>query len=199
MTYNSNFYNHFPQHTFQYPPPIFVPPPPPLPPFFIPPMPAPNPTFSDQEFIRRFEKPPVLNTSNQKLISISTAKEKLQNLIVTLNNLKNQQKQLSKDMHNLSESQWSSALEEVEQNKLKINDTMGEITLYLEMLPKLLEKRSAKRLRLSKQRLERKKEKEDQTKEMEERSRKIDENLQKIQDDIRRAKKARIFIFRYVD
>lgn len=187
MTYNCNFYNDFPQFTFQYPPPTFVPPPPPLPPF-NPPMPAPNPTFSDQDFIKHFDKPAVPKPYNQKPISINTAKEKLQNLIITLNNLKNQQIHLSEHMHSLSESQWSSTLEEIEQNKLKINDAIVEITSYLDMLTKLLAKRSSKRLRLHKLRLERKKEKEDRIKEMEERSRKIDENLQKIQDDNRRAK-----------
>lgn len=186
MTYNSNFYNNFPQHTFQYPPPTFVQPPPP--PFFNPPTPAPNPTLSDKEFIKHFDKPLILKPSKQKSISISTAKGKLQNLIITLNNLKNQQKHLSEHMHSLSESQWSSTLEFIEQNKLKINETMGEITSYLDILTKLLAKRSSKRLRLKKLRLERKKENEDHIKEMEERARKIDENLQKIQDDIRRAK-----------
>lgn len=194
MTYNSNFCNNFPQFTFQYPPPSFVTPP--LPPFLVPPRPAaPNPTFSDQEFIKRFDNPPVTSTSCQKSISISIAKEKLQNLIITLNNLKNEQKHLSEHNNTLSESQWSNALAEIEQNKQKINKTMAEITSYLDTLTKLLAKRSAKRLRLNKLRTERKKEKEDQIKEMEERSRKIDENLQKIQNDIRRAKQARFLIF----
>lgn len=187
---HSNFYN-FPQFTFQYPPPTFVPPPPSLPPFLVSPMPVQNPTFTDQEFLKRFDKPPVPNPCRQKSISISTSKQKLQNLIVTLNNLKNQQKHLSEHMQTLSESQWSSTLADIEQNKQKINETLGEIASYLDTLTKLLTKRSAKRLRLNRLRLERKKEKEDHVKEMEEKSRKIDENLQKIQDDIRRAKQVR--------
>lgn len=195
MTYNSNFYINFPQNTFQHPPPTFLPHPPTVP-SFIPPMPVPNPSFSDQEFLRHFDKLPLSLPlpCTPKTMSITTAKQKLQKLILVLNNLKNQQKTLSENINTLSDTEWISILEEIEQNKHEINKTMSDVTTCLDTLRKLLAKRSAKRLRLNKLRLERKKKKEDLIKEKEERSRKIDENLQKIKDDINRAKQVNIYI-----
>ncbi|XP_049702170.2 programmed cell death protein 7 [Helicoverpa armigera] len=201
MSYNPNFYNNFcgNNSTFQSlprfvrPPPYFVPPPPQPPPFFIPSStPASKREEADQEFLRTFEaRVPVSEQTqaNVKPMSISEVREEIRRMLLIVNYLKDKERMLSENISALPEEEWRSHIKEIEENKASITKTMSLINgPQLDMLRKLLAKRSAKRLRLKRVHMEKKKEKEERIKELKERSRKIDENLQKIQDDINRAK-----------
>lgn len=165
-------------------------PPPPLPPpFFLPPAPEVSQGYYDQEFIKKFNIRPKPK-SIKPTLTITEVKEKLRNLVVTLNDVKYKEKTLLENVNNLSESAWILNMEEIEESKARINQAMANINdAYLDLFRKLLAKRSAKRMRLKRLHQERKKEKEDNWKEMEERSRKIDENLQKVKDEIIKAEK----------
>uniref|UniRef100_A0A2A4JLD7 Programmed cell death protein 7 n=1 Tax=Heliothis virescens TaxID=7102 RepID=A0A2A4JLD7_HELVI len=201
MSYNPNFYNNFcgNNSTFQSsprfvrPPPFCVPPPPQPPPFFIPSStPESKRIEADQEFLKTFEnRVPVreLTQVSVKQLSISEVREEIRKMLLILNDLKNREKMLSENISTLSEEEWRSHMKEIEENKASIAKTMSLINgPHLDMLRKLLAKRSAKRSRLKRVHMEKKKEKEERIKELKERSRKIDENLQKIQDEINKAK-----------
>ncbi|KAF9424547.1 hypothetical protein HW555_000358, partial [Spodoptera exigua] len=153
-------------------PPNYVPPPPQPPPYFIPAStPAAKREKQDQEILKTFEKRiPVreLTQINVKPLSISEVREEIRKMVVTVNDLKAKQKTLSENISTLSDDEWRSTMEQVEENKALINKTLTVLNgPYNDLLQKLLAKRAAKRLQ---------------------RSRKIDENLQKIKDDINKAK-----------
>lgn len=124
-----------------------------------------------------------------KSLSISEVRKEISQLVLALNNLKRKQNVLLEKLTLLPDDEWNAHVAHIEENKQQINKTLSQLNgPYLEMLRKLLAKRSAKRLRLRRRNLERKKDKEQRIKELKERSRKIDENLQKIQDNINRVK-----------
>lgn len=201
MSYNPNFYNNICGNnaTFQSLPSVYVPPPPPPPAFFIPPSTAVvNQEQNDQEAIKKFEhKIPMQKVTQVKAksLSISEVRKEISELVFALHNLKRKQNVLLEKLTLLPDDEWNAHVAQIEENKQQINKTLSQLNgPYLEMLRKLLAKRSAKRLRLRRRNLERKKDKEQRIKELKERSRKIDENLQKIQDDINRIKQVKIHI-----
>lgn len=196
MSYNSNFYinrvNHSTFHSNIQPHNVPLPPPPP--PYFILPVSTVN---TDQEYVKQFEKLPLEQKHLEpKSISITDVKERLRNLVLTLNNLKDKQRFLEDKKDTLSEEEWAATMQKIEANKSVMENTLANInSTCLDTLRKLLAKRSAKRLRLKRVKLERRKEKQQRIKELNERSRKIDENLQKIKDDIRKAKQVFCFLY----
>ncbi|XP_053612075.1 uncharacterized protein LOC128676137 [Plodia interpunctella] len=186
MSYNQNYSTFRPNFTFHpnVPPPNFIHPPP----FYITPIITPQ---TDQDFVKNFENKLSTSAAKKKLnISISETREKLRNMLILLEEIKSKEKYLSKNISTMSDDEWKKNMEYVEFKK----DSMvkeylpGINNMHLDLLRKLIAKRSAKRLRLKRVRLERKREKEDLIKKSEERSRKIDENLQKIKDDIDKMK-----------
>lgn len=195
MSYNLNFYNNFHGNnsTFQSMPSNYVPPPPVPPAFFIPlTTPLTKREQVDKEFRNSFEKKiPVreLTHVNIKPLSISEVRDEIRRMVLVLNDLKAKEITLTENISSLSQEEWDANMKKVEENKELITKTLSHINgPYLDMLRKLLAKRSAKRSRLKRVCLEKKREKEERIKELKERSRKIDENLQKIQDDINKAK-----------
>ncbi|KPJ20935.1 Programmed cell death protein 7 [Papilio machaon] len=187
---NPNFYNDF-QSSFTFhgnfsaPPPFFSVPPPPNP-VYIPPFAPP----SDQDFVKTFEryirKP---NIENSKTDSISVVREKVTNLVCTLDELKQKEKLLQENVDTLSDGDWDFHMKEIEDKKANIKRILDIINdQYLDNARKLLAKRSSKRLQMKRVKLERSREKKERVKQMEETSRKIDENLRKIQDDIEKSK-----------
>uniref|UniRef100_A0A1E1W5G1 Programmed cell death protein 7 n=1 Tax=Pectinophora gossypiella TaxID=13191 RepID=A0A1E1W5G1_PECGO len=191
MSYNSNFDSNFPPNfTFHNPQANFIPPPPIPPAFFIPPNAPPPILKQDQDYVKQYNKLPSkpIKHKDEHPISISEVKEKLRNLVLTLNKIKDKEIYLKENTNTISEHDWTSTLSDIEKHKSIIKDSMACINdSYLDMLKKMLAKRSAKRLRMKRLKLERRLEKKDRFKELEERSRKIDENLQKIKDDIIKA------------
>lgn len=190
---NPNFYNDFQSSfTFQFnyppaPPPNFSIPPPPRPPMYIPPFAPPQ---SDQDFVKSFE--PYTTKSNKehpKTDSISVVHEKITNLALALDQLKEKERMLQENVNTLSNEVWDFHMNEIEDKKAYIKgklDIIGDE--YLRNARKLLAKRASKRLRMKRVKLEKAREKKEKIKQMEERSRKIDENLKKIQDDIEKTK-----------
>ncbi|XP_023942906.2 regulator of nonsense transcripts 3B-like [Bicyclus anynana] len=193
MSYTPSFYDRG-NFTFQrnmqnfqnIPPnfPLVPPPPPPVTPFLL------TPELSDQEYIKKFEnRIPVTVKKKINKFNISELHNKLHTLVLSLNDIKNQECMLSNNINTLSEEEWNSALNNIKENRDVIESVTAQLSSsYLDMSRKLVAKRTAKRLRLKRLKEERKREKQEQIKELEERSRKIDENLQKIKDDIQRVK-----------
>ncbi|XP_059062094.1 inner centromere protein-like [Achroia grisella] len=196
MSYNQNYYN-FRGNSFtfrhNYPPPNYIPGPPPPPLYYIPPIAHPNADTpeTDQEFITKFELKTTTNNSEskQKSTSISKVRDDINNIVLSVDIIKSKEKYLADNLKTLSDDEWQSRVEEIEQCKASINNSLSNINnLHMDTLKKVITKRIAKRLRLKRLRLERKKEKGDTIRRLEEKSRKIDENLQKIKDDILKVK-----------
>ncbi|XP_013183017.1 uncharacterized protein LOC106129097 [Amyelois transitella] len=185
MSYNQNYSYFRPNFTFHpnVPPPTFV-----RPPYYIPSAPAPQ--QNDQDFVKSFEKKAPGKAVKQKPdISIFHMREKLRNILMMLEEIKAKENYLSENMATMSDQDWKKAIEYTETKKNEIKKSLPSINnSHLDILRKLIAKRSAKRLRLKRVRLEQKREKEDLIKKSEEKSRKIDENLQKIKDDINKIK-----------
>ncbi|KAM3958502.1 uncharacterized protein ACR2FA_007464 [Aphomia sociella] len=195
MSYNQCNYN-FRANSFtfrhNFAPPNYVPSPPPPPLFYVPPRPPfTPPALTDEECVKRFEAISPVTVENKKPngMSISIVREEMRKLVLILDDIKIKENFLSDNCNSLSDEEWQATIGEIEQLKMNVNDSLANINnLKLDMLKKLITKRSAKRLRLKRQRLERKKEKEDRFKKLEENSRKIDDNLQKIKEDIDKVK-----------
>ncbi|KAJ0175340.1 hypothetical protein K1T71_009481 [Dendrolimus kikuchii] len=184
MSYNPNFYNNFHGSNFTF----HIPPPPLPPPFLI----TSQPGISDQDFVKQFELKisPQVYKENRSLPSISEVKEKLHKLLNFLNELKKKEKELSNNITMLDDVHWNKNMTKVKEIKSYIDSILTEVkSSQLDLLRKLIAKRTAKRLRLKRVNERKKREKEYRIKELQERSRKIDENLQKIKDDINKAKK----------
>ncbi|XP_039758683.1 uncharacterized protein LOC120632759 [Pararge aegeria] len=189
MSYMSGFYDNsnFTFQNFQinpthYPLPPF--PPPPVTPFSL------TPELTDQDFLKKFENR-IPNEVKRKVntLNISELHDNIYELVLSLNDMKIQEGNLSNNIDKLSEEEWKAALDNIKVNKNVIQSVIAKLSSsYLDMSKKLIAKRTAKRLRLKRLKEERKIEKKERTKQLEERSRKIDENLQKIKDDIQRAK-----------
>lgn len=192
MSNNPNFYNNFCGSTFQnVMPSMFVPPPPPPPlgPFTVPTYALPL-DILDQEYVKNFENiaPNVTPMKRTNPISISQMRDKLRSLVYSLNELKRQREMLEESAKTCSEDEWKKAVDQVNRSKIFIDNSLSDVnSSCLNMLRKLLSKRSAKRMRLKRLRIEKKREKEDKFKQLKEKSRKIDENLQKIKDAITKA------------
>lgn len=182
--YNKNFYNNFQGSTFQSMP-HFVPPPPTPPAFFIPP----HARNDDTEFIKQFDSIPPRRQKLKSPICISTVRDEVYCLMLKLKDLKSKESMLTDNVNNFTDEDWNTSMLQIEENKNEINKILSKInSLNMDLLQKLVAKRSAKRARLRRQRAELKREKEEWLKEMLEKSRKIDEKLQKTQDDIKKAK-----------
>ncbi|XP_063829855.1 programmed cell death protein 7-like [Ostrinia nubilalis] len=197
MSNNHHFYNNFRgnHHTFQtMRPPGVVPPPPPPPRLFFMPPPSPSaPTLEmlDNECAREMERklPKVPIKRKTNTVSISEVRNKLRDLILTLNDLRDRENLLTDKIDSCSDKEWRSELEEVKLKKAFVRESLSEIkTTYTSNLGKAIAKRTAKRQRLKRRNIELKRAKEERIKELEERSRKIDENLQKIKDAVIKAK-----------
>ncbi|CAH2049637.1 unnamed protein product, partial [Iphiclides podalirius] len=172
------------------PPSNFCVPPPPIPPpVFI--QPWLSPQQADQEFVRSFEKrlKKEAEYRGPKIVSISDAREKITNLVLSLDDIKKTEKTLRENIETLPEEEWNMQMQEVGAKKLRIKNALFGIGgSFLDQMKKLLAKRLSKRLRLKRVKLERRNEKKELIKQLQERSRKIDENLKKIQDDFLKAK-----------
>ncbi|KAL4713785.1 hypothetical protein ACJJTC_012302 [Scirpophaga incertulas] len=193
MSYNHNQYayqgnNYTFQRKFSYGTNI-VPPPPHPPPFFMAPVPPPPP-ITDQDFLKMFEKrlPTETVVKKSEPYVISEFHDKMKDLLCTLSELKNIEKELSENRETYSDVEWNVKIEEINQKKQAINDSLALINNSVEKIQKQLTKRFAKRQREKRLRIQRKQMREDRLKKMEERSRKIDENLQKIKDSINKTK-----------
>ncbi|KAI5651648.1 programmed cell death protein 7 domain-containing protein [Phthorimaea operculella] len=125
MSYNPNFYRNFPpQSTFQRP--NFIPPPPPPSFYFPPPIRAP---ISDQEFVKQFDKvpPKLFKHKTSPNLSINQVKDKLRNLVVVLNDIKEKEAFLKANIHSISEEEWVTILTNIEESKTHINDSIAKI------------------------------------------------------------------------
>ncbi|XP_013174141.1 PREDICTED: uncharacterized protein LOC106122611 [Papilio xuthus] len=187
---NPNFYNDF-QSSFTFhgnnaaPPPFFSVPPPPRPmhpPPFAPP--------TDQDFIKSFERYiGKCDVENPKTDSISVVREKISNLVHTLDELKEKERILQENVDNFTDGEWDFHMKDIENKKANTRRMLHVINdLYIDNARKLLAKRASKRLRMKRMKLERSREKKERMQQLEETSRKIDENLKKIQDDIEKSK-----------
>lgn len=187
--YNSN-YNHWPGNRFTFHP-TNIPPPPSPPKFFIPSNPGFCQEVNDKEFLQAFECKicPKQEASPKCKLSISQVFHQLKSIIVEIKNMKIQNEKLREEISSISEGEWKMRLEEIEKNKLKINEMLAQIKeLNMNDLKHLLCKRAGKRSRMRRVKREKKMEKERREKELQERSRKIDEHLQKIKDEVLKAK-----------
>jgi hypothetical protein len=200
MSFNHNFYNnHRSGFTFQNFRPRYIVPPPPHPPLFlIPPAPIPpDHSISDVTFVKNFEKrvPMKHIDKKPKSLSISEIRDTLKALVINLDELKVKETELCEKIKTCNNDEWNTMLDEINYKKELINKRLSNISnSHLNVLHKLIVKRSAKRMRLKRLHLEKKRLKEDKIKELEEKSRKIDENLMKIKNDIIKVKQVYFFI-----
>lgn len=187
---NNNF-------TFQnmqnFPARFSLPPPPPAP-FLL------TPELSDQEYVKNFENR--IPEVQKKIITkakVSELNKTLYELVVSLNEIKTQEENLSKMIETLSDDEWNDSIKNILMKRNVIQSMITKLSSsYLDVCRKYVAKRTAKRLRLKRLKEERKREKQERIKKLEERSRKIDENLQKIKDDIQRAKQViQILLFSF--
>lgn len=172
-------------------PPTFVPPPPLPPAFYLPPRAQSlTPHNTDQDFVKSFEANLLAKEKRKKSsLSICEVRNELRNMVLIVNNIKSKHQSLSNNMGSMSEEEWKSITEQIDKDKETVKEYLVKINnLNVDVLRKLIEKRTAKRMRLKRLRLERRREKEDMIKQAAEKSRKIDENLQKIKDDINKIK-----------
>lgn len=189
---NNNFtfqnMQNFPNSPAQFP----FPPPPPGP-FLL------TPELSDQEYVKKFENriaPKLEKTRITKKTKVSELNKTLYELVVSLNEIKTQEENLSKNIETLSEDEWNDSIKNIQTKRNVIQSMITKLSSsYLDVSRKYVAKRTAKRLRLKRLKEEQKREKQERIKKLEERSRKIDENLQKIKDDIQRAKQVRPFYY----
>lgn len=188
---NNNFtfqnMQNFPNSPARFP----LPPPPPGP-FLL------TPELSDQEYVKKFENriAPKLEKTRITKTKVSELNKTLYELVVSLNEVKTQEENLSKNIETLLEDEWNDSIKNIQTKRNVIQSMITKLSSsYLDVSRKYVAKRTAKRLRLKRLKEERKREKQERIKKLEERSRKIDENLQKIKNDIQRAKQVRPFYY----
>ncbi|XP_050669637.1 uncharacterized protein LOC126968654 isoform X2 [Leptidea sinapis] len=203
MAYNYNFNNNVPGRAYTYPvnnvpdhsytfhgnypqyPPLPLPPAPPIIPY------SSASVLSDQEILKKFECDIKMDVVKFKLnnITIREIKMKLLNLIKVFNETRDNLKNLTENVDNLSDSEWKLKMEDICNKKdvigKQVNDLGGS---YIELVKKYVAKRASKRLRLKRQREWRARLKIEMKKQKEEHSRKIDEYLQNIKDENNRIK-----------